>query len=92
MKTVLVLLAGVLLGILATVLGGWLYMNHVMVTIAELPQGVPLDVKGRVEKSRLAYRDAKDEYGRWLALTDGVIWSVDVDPPAKAREDANTVL
>ena len=92
MKTVLVLLAGVLLGILATVLGGWLYMNHVMVTIAELPQGVPLDVKGRVEKSRLAYRDAKDEYGRWLALTDGVIWSVDVDRPAKAREDANTVL
>ena len=92
MKTVLVLLAGVLLGVLATVLGGWLYMNHVMATIAELRQAVPLDAKGRVEKSRLAYRDAKDEYGRWLALTDGVIWSVDVDPPAKAREDANTVL
>ena len=92
MKTVLVLLAGVLLGVLATVLGGWLYMNHVMATIAELRQAVPLDAKGRVEKSRLAYRDAKDEYGRWLALTDGVIWSVDVDLPAKAREDANTVL
>ena len=92
MKTALVLLAGVLLGILATVVGGWLYMNHVMATIAELPQATPLDAKGRVEKSRLAYRDAKDEYGRWLALTDGALWSVDVDPPAKAREDANTVL
>jgi hypothetical protein len=92
MKTALVLLAGILLGVLATVLGGWLYMNHVMATIAESPQTVPLDVKGRVEKSRLAYREAKDEYGRWLALTDGVIWSVDVDAPAKTREDANTVL
>ena len=28
MKTVLILLAGILLGVLATVLGGWLYMNH----------------------------------------------------------------
>jgi hypothetical protein len=74
MKTVLVLLAGILLGVLATVLGGWLYMNHVMATIAELPQTtVPLDAEGRVAKSRLAYRDAKDEYGQWLALTDGVI-------------------
>jgi len=93
MKTVLILLAGILLGVLATVLGGWLYMNHVMATIAESPQTtVPLDAEGRVAQSRRAYRDANDGYGRWLALTDGVIWSVDVDPPAKTREDANTVL
>jgi len=92
MKTFLVLIAGIVLGVLATALGGWLFMNHVMATIAESPLAIPLDAKGRVEKSRLAYRDAKDEYGRWLALTDGVLWSVDVDPPNKAREDANTVL
>jgi hypothetical protein len=92
MKTALVFLAGIVLGVLATVLGRWLYLNHVMATVAELPMTVPLDAKGRVEKSRLAYRDAKDEYGRWLALTDGVLWSVDVDPPAKTREDAKAVL
>lgn len=92
MKTAFVLFAGILLGVLATVLGGWLYMNHVMATIAQSPQAVPLDAKGRVEKSRLASHDAKDEYGRWLALTDGVVWSVDVNPSNKTREDANTVL
>jgi len=92
MKTALVLVAGILLGVLAAVFGGWLYINHVMATIAESPQPVPLDEKGRVEKSRLAYREAKDEYGRWLALTEGVVWSVDIETPAKTREDANTVL
>jgi hypothetical protein len=92
MKTALVLIAGIVLGVLATVLGAWLYMGHVMETIAESPLAIPLDAKGRVEKSLLAYRDAKDEYGRWLALTDGVLWSVDVEPAAKTREDANTVL
>ena len=92
MKTALVFLAGIVSGVLATVLGGWLYLNHVMATVAELPMAVPLDAKGRVEKSRLAYHNAKDEYGRWLALTDGVLWSVDVDPPAKAREDAKAIL
>jgi hypothetical protein len=92
MRTALVLVAGVVLGVLGTVLGGWLYMQHVMATIAESPQPMPLDPKGRVDKSRIAYREAKDEYHQWLALTEGVLWSVDVDPPARTREDANTVL
>jgi hypothetical protein len=92
MKTFLVLVGGIALGILASVLGAWLYMGHVTEMMAESPQAIPLDAKGRVEKSVRAYRDAKDDYGRWLARTDGALWTVDVEPAAKAREDAISLL
>src|SRR4051812_5228906 len=92
MKTFLVLVAGIVLGVLASVLGAWLYLGHVTSLMAESTQELPLDAKGRVEKSVRAYRDAKDDYGRWLARTDGAVWTVDVEPAAKAREDAIALL
>lgn len=92
MKTVFVLIGGIVLGVLGTVLGGWFYVNHVITTMAESTHEMPLNAKGRLDESRVAYRESKDEYGRWLALTDGVLWSVGIDPAAKTREDANAVL
>src|SRR5580765_2185988 len=85
MKTALVLVAGIVLGVLGTASAGWLYVNHMTAAAAGKTVAIPLDAKTRVEKSRLDYREANDDYGWWLALTEGVLWTVDVDPPAKTR-------
>jgi hypothetical protein len=91
-KTALTLIAGFFLGVLTCVAGAWLYFNHMMSVVSEARFDVPLDAKGRVEKSDRDYKAASDDYGRWLARSDGVLWTVDVLPPAQVREYATEVL
>ena len=63
-----------------------------MGTIAASSNSVPIDAAARFERSRNKLRAAQTEYERWLALTDGVPWSVDVSPAPVVREEAALVL
>ena len=92
MKTILVLIAGFVLGVCAIIGGGWLYMRHVFTGFAESSIQVPFDAASSYAKSEREYRDSSDDYGRWVARTDGVLFAVDVLPAATVRQYATEVL
>lgn len=92
MRAFLAIIGG-LAAIALTLFFAWPYLARDVVRVmAELPESMPYTTKDIYDKAIAEYGAAKDDYGKWIALTHVVLWSVDREPAESVRTNARTIL
>jgi len=92
LRSCLIVIAGILVGISLCAAGGWLLIHHYVRERAESPETRPLDASKQLLRATAALNAASDEYHRWIALSDYAFWSVDAGIEDAARISAEEVL